>query len=225
MRDPATRPTGQNLALNVRRARRHRLNRRKTWLGAAALLIIAILGVGSLLLAQGSITARGVALGLAATQTQGVQQGATSTPGNSAPSPGKLGTTPTPSAASPPTGATPTSPTSGGASPTATPTPPNLSVSPTSLTFSLQLLKCLTSNHSQTLTVQNTGGGALSWQATIQNPAYLSLDRYSGTLGSSRTSQITVTLICPRITLTTTDPITFSSSGGTVIVSVTISVL
>jgi hypothetical protein len=100
---------------------------------------------------------------------------------------------------------------------------PQLSVSPARLTFSLHV-GCLLNPPPQTLTVQNTGGGSRSWQATIQNPTYLSIDMSSGTLGPSAAEQISVTASC-KTAISTTDRINFSSNGGSFTVTVTITIL
>ncbi|HEY7350726.1 MAG TPA: protein kinase [Ktedonobacterales bacterium] len=219
--NPATQSPGSSVPLDVRRSRPHRLNRRTALLALAALLIIAGLGLGSLLLASGSTpTARGVGPGLTPGQTQQAQQGTTPPPGASAAPTGN----PTTNPATPTTpGTTPNPTPTAAASPTATTTPPQLFVSPASLTFSLHL-GCLLNQSQKTLTIQNTGGGELSWQASIQNTNYLDIDKKSGSLGPGDSTQIVVTASC-AILITTTDTITFHWSGTDINVPVRISVL
>ncbi len=226
--DPATHPPGRSRMPIEQRVTSHHLNRRRALLGAAALLIALVLSVGGVLLAQGLTPAtNGIVSGPAATQTQRAQPGTTSSPGIPATQPGQTGTAPTAgatsttAATSSPTGATPTSTPPNSASPTATTTPPKLSVNPTSLTFTLQIVNCLLNNKPQTLTVKNTGGGELSWQASIQDLTYLSLDRSSGTLGPEESETISVTASC-NISAGKTVTITFTSNGGSQVVTVTI---
>jgi hypothetical protein len=189
-------------------------------LGAAALLIVLVLSVGGVLLAQGlTPAAKGIVSGPAATQTQRAQPGTTSSPGISATQPGQTSTAPTAGATS--TTAAPSSPTGATPTSTATTTPPKLSVNPTSLMFTLQIVNCLLNNKPKTLTVKNTGGGELAWQASIQDLTYLSLDRSSGMLGPRESEAITVTASC-NISVGKTVTITFTSNGGSQVVTVTI---
>jgi hypothetical protein len=77
----------------------------------------------------------------------------------------------------------------------------------------------------KTLTLQNTGSGNLSWQATVQDATYLTLSTSSGTLTPSQPGQqITVTASC-KVVVSKTDTITISWSGGDVSVPVKITVL
>jgi serine/threonine protein kinase len=192
--------------------------RRLGLLALIALLLLAALGAGSLLSLQGMMPgAAHVEAGLSSSQAQGTQTpgtrpNATSSPGASAIPTAR--TTPSPASASPT--ATPSS----AASPTST-TTPNLSVSPGSLTFSLQILNCTLNNQPKKLTLQNTGGGNLTWNATIQDPTALSIDISSGTLAPSQTQPIQVTASC-QISVSKTVTITFSSNGGQRTVPVTI---
>ncbi len=226
--DPATHPPGRSRMPIERRVTSRRLSRRRVLLGAAALLIVLVLGVGGVLLAQGTMLPAGnIVSGPTATQAQRTPQGAPSSPGISATQPGQTSTTPaagatsTTAATSSPTGTTPTSTPPASASPTATTTPPKLSVNPTSLTFTLQIVNCLLNNKPKPLTVKNTGGGELSWQASIQDLTYLSLDRSSGTLGPGESETISVTASC-NISVGKTVTITFTSNGGSQVVTVTI---
>jgi serine/threonine protein kinase len=199
------------------RSGRRRLNRRTALLALVALLLVAALGLGSLLLMQGSTpTAAHVAPGLTLSQTQGTQQRATPSPGSSAIPTGK--TTPSPISS------TPTANPSSSASPTATTAPPNLSVSPGSLSFPVHLLSCLINNQPKTLTLQNTGGGNLSWQASVPNTASLTISPGAGSLSPGGISSVSVQVNCYKLTLSERDTITFLWSGGDVIVSVSISV-
>ncbi len=110
-------------------------------------------------------------------------------------------------------------------SPTATPAPSaQFAVTPPALTFSTTVSACSSNAPQKTLTVQNTGGGTLNWQASVQNAAYLSISPGSGSLGPSATTTMTVTLICPSAPVSTTDTISFSSNGGSSTVAVTITV-
>jgi tRNA A-37 threonylcarbamoyl transferase component Bud32 len=228
--DPATRSPGTGHPPDARRSRPRRLNRQKALLVLVAALIIVVLGLGGLLLAlQSTPAAGGTRPGLTASQTQQAPPGATPSPGASAIPPGKTTATPgapgTPGASSSPgAGMTPTQIPTGTNSPTATPPPPHLSVSPTSLTFSLHL-GCLLTQAQKTLTLQNTGSGNLSWQATVQDATYLTLSTSSGTLTPSQPGQqITVTASC-KVVVSKTDTITISWSGGDVSVPVKITVL
>lgn len=108
---------------------------------------------------------------------------------------------------------------------TSTPVPSQLAVTPLALNFTLSLVNCLVQKPSQTLTVKNTGGSGLSWQATIQNPAYLTLDQSAGDLDAGQMVPIKVSLAC-KVVVHTTDAITFTSNSGdmvVVIVTITLS--
>lgn len=121
-----------------------------------------------------------------------------------------------------PTGATTPNPLS---TATSTPAPSQLAVTPLALNFTLSLVNCLVQNPSQMLTVKNTGGSGLSWQAAIQNPAYLTIDQSTGDLDTGQMVQITVSLAC-KVVVHTTDAITFTSNSGdmvVVIVTITLS--
>jgi hypothetical protein len=197
-------------------------------LGAAALLIVLVLGVGGVLLAQGTMLPVGnIVSEPTETQAQRTPQGTPSSPGVSATQPGQTSTIPaagatsTTAATSSPTGTTPTSTPPASTSPTATTTPPKLSVNPTSLTFTLQIVNCLLNNKPKPLTVKNTGGGELSWQASIQDLTSLSLDRSSDTVGPGESETISVTASC-NISVGKTVTITFTSNGGSQVVTVTI---
>ncbi len=223
--DPPTRLTASSRHPEIRRARPRHLTHRTALLAVVALLMIAALGAGGWLLTLGSFhPAASLVSGTTTHPTQQSQPGVTPSPGASAiptgiPSatpgtPAAQGTTPTP----PET--TPTATPSG--SPTATTTPPDLSVSPPSLTFSLHLVGCVLNNKAKRLTIQNTGGGDLSWQATTQN-GYVTLNKTGGTLGPGETDFVEVTANCPAGNKS--DTITFSWSSGGLNVPVTIAAI
>ncbi len=109
-------------------------------------------------------------------------------------------------------------------SPTATSAPAQLVVTPPALTFTSTVAACPTSKPQQTLTIQNNGSGTLDWQASVQNPAYLSIAPASGSVGPSGSATMTVSLICPSAPVSTTDTISFTSNGGSSTVVVTITV-
>jgi serine/threonine protein kinase len=112
-------------------------------------------------------------------------------------------------------------------SPTTTSTPvaaPQLVVTPSSLTFSVSLAQCPLQHPTQSLSIQNSGGGTLNWQASVQNPAYLSIVPTSGSVNAGASVTMTVSLICPTTPVSTTDHIQMTSNGGTVDVPVTITV-
>ncbi len=111
-------------------------------------------------------------------------------------------------------------------SPTSTSTPaaPQLVVTPSSLTFSVSLAQCPLQHPTQSLSLQNSGGGTLNWQASVQNPAYLSITPTSGSVNAGASATMTVSLICPATPINTTDQIQITSNGGTVDVPVTITV-
>ncbi len=227
-----TAPTTPSPASSRPRAGTRRLNRRKALLILLALLLIGALSLGGLLLAMGANHAgSGTGTGLTTNQTQGTPQSAVSTPGASpgsspvstvktTPAPGAPAASSTPGATP---GATPTAIPPGSPTPTASSPPPapNLSVSPGSLSFSLQILNCALNDAAKTLTIQNTGGGDLSWSASIQNPSYLSINQSSGSLGPSASTQISVKATC-GITVSETDTITITSNGGNAAISVKI---
>ncbi len=190
------------------------LTRRMAMLGMLALLLIAGLGISSLLLVRGMMPAP-QSIGTLSTSdpTQGTPPGAAPSPTPSA--------TPT-ARATPSASATPRpSPTqTPPGSPTPTATSGSLTVSPNSLMFVLHNTTCsLLGNPPKTLTLQNTGDGTLSWQATVQNTNYLIIDRTRGTLAPGDTSQVNVTVTCPG----KNDSITFSWPGGSFTVAVTVS--
>jgi hypothetical protein len=96
-------------------------------------------------------------------------------------------------------------------------------VTPLALNFTLLLVNCALQKPSQTLTVKNTGGSGLSWQAKIQDSTYLTIDQSAGDLDAGQMVQINVFLVCQQLSIHTTDTITFTSNGGgTVVVTVTI---
>ncbi|HEY7123364.1 MAG TPA: protein kinase [Ktedonobacterales bacterium] len=110
-------------------------------------------------------------------------------------------------------------------SPTATPaSSAQLAVTPPALTFTTTVAACSSNAPQKTLTIQNTGGGTLDWQASVQNAAYLSISPGSGSLGPSASATMIVTLICPSAPVSTTDTISFTSNGGSSAVVVTITV-
>ncbi len=202
---------------DARRSGRRRLNRRTMLLALAALFLIAALGLGSLLLMQGpTLTDAHTGSGLTLSQTQGTQPRATPSPGSSA--------IPTRKTTPAPTGITPTATPSSSISPTATTVPPNLSVSPGSLSFPVHVLSCLTNNQPKTLTLQNTGGGNLGWQASVPNNASLTISPGAGSLGPGEISYVSVQVNCQKLKLNEKDTITFLWSGGNVTVSVSISI-
>lgn len=132
-----------------------------------------------------------------------------------------VGTTPTGSTTQ--TGA-PTATSTTASNPTATPNPPQISVTPSSLDFSLTLVSCLANRPTQTLTIQNTGSGTLNWGASLQNATYLSINPTSGSLGPAQKMLIAVTLVC-SVTLHTTDDLFLTSNGGTITIPVTINLI
>jgi hypothetical protein len=94
---------------------------------------------------------------------------------------------------------------------------PLLSVSPTSLDFG-------TSGVNLTITVRNTGGGTLSWNAS-ENLGWLSLNKISGNLGAGISENVTATV--SRTGLTPGPyggTISFTSNGGSQDVSVSMTV-
>lgn len=210
--DPSTRPPGARRLSDARRAQARFLNRRTALLALTAVLILALLSAGSLLIIKNPISAP-ASIGIGPGTTNPTQ-GTTPSPGTATPPAGK--TTATPTAP----GATPTQ--TPAASPTATTAPPNLSVNPPSLTFGLHI-GCL-GNKPQTLTIQNIGGGDLIWQAVVQPASDLALSQYNGSLALSQTTTISVTASC-SITVSKTDTITFSWPGGSRSVPVTIALL
>jgi len=214
--DPATRPPGAWHPPDARRAGASRLNRRTALLALLALLLIALVSAGGLLFLKGAPPApASIGTGPGINPTQGRQPGVTPSPGGPV--------TPGPTATIP--GTTPTGTPAGSASPTAPATAtvaPSLSVRPASLSFPVHLLSCLVNNQPKTLTVQNTGGGSLSWQATIPGSASLKISPGSGTLGSQGTGSVSVTVDCSKLAVSEKDTITFTSNGGSFSVSVTI---
>ncbi len=161
-----------------------------------------------------------------------VRPGQTNTPGSvstagTAGTPGTAASTPrTPGSASP-TPAGNASPTPPLATPTATPTTPPaaLVASPLSLSFSLTLVACLVKAPSKSLTLTNQGGLPANWQTTIENPAYLSVTPASGSLAAGQSTQLTVTVICPSISLNTVDHITIQWGSALITITVTLSIL
>ena len=150
---------------------------------------------------------------------------ASTTPGHGTPAPGATAPAGTTTTIGPsPTSAPGTTPTTT-SSPTATAPPSQLSVSPLSLQFSLTLVSCLTQQPSQLVTMKNTGGGTLTWQASLQNSAYLSIAPTSGILGAAQSTQMVVSLVCSAAPLHTTDSIYVTSNGGNLTISVTISLI
>ncbi|HLW00856.1 MAG TPA: protein kinase [Ktedonobacterales bacterium] len=228
--DPDTRPPQNSGPPVMQRSGPQRQNRRKALLVLVALLLIGALSLGGLLLALGgNHSALGNGAGLTNSQTQGAQQHTPSATGSS-PVPTRK-TTPAPGASATPgatpsttPGTTPTTTPTGSASPTPTTTTPNLSVSPGSLTFSLHILNCTLNNQPQYLTLQNTGGESLDWQATVQNPTYVTIDHSSGTLNPGDTSSVGVTANCP-ISGSRSDSITFQWADKSVTVAITINAL
>jgi serine/threonine protein kinase len=207
----------RTLPSDAQHPRPTRLKRRTALLAIVAVLLIAVLGVGGLQFINGAkpiAQSRGIT-STATSQIQATQPGVTPSPGASPIPTRNTSTTPAPA------GTTPIPTATGGSSPTATTTPPNLSASPTSLAFFLQIINCLANNQPQWLTIKNVGGGSLSWSASVQNTAYLTIDQSTGTLGPSETSQIKVTATC-GITVNKTDKIIFTSNGGNSTVNVTI---
>ncbi|HEY7126864.1 MAG TPA: protein kinase [Ktedonobacterales bacterium] len=208
----------------------------RRWLIAAAAALVLLL-VGGLVLSQAGFLGTGGSLSAAATQNPAAgktasgataQAGQTTTPGI----PGATGTAgaaptgaptgnPTPTTAGNPTATTP------GASPTATPTtaPGALTASPLSFSFSLTLVNCLVQAPSKIVTLQNQGGSAVSWGASVENPAYLSVAPASGGLAAGKSTQITVTVICPAVSLNTVDHITLQWGGTPISIAVTLSIL
>jgi serine/threonine protein kinase len=216
--DLATRPPGAGRPPDDRRAGARRLNRRTALLALVALLFISLVSAGGLLFLKGAPTApASIGTGPGINPTQGRQPGATPFPGGQS-TPGATATTP---GASSTPGATSTRTPTGSASPTAT-AAPSLSVRPASLSFPVHLLSCLVNNQPKTLTVQNTGGGTLSWQATIPGSASLKISPGSGTLGPQGTGSVSVTVDCSKLAVSENDTITFTSNGGSFSVSVTI---
>lgn len=214
--DFATRPPGAWHPPDARRAGARRLNRRTALLALAALLLIALVSAGGLLFLKGAPPApASIGTGPGISPTQIRQPGAVPSPGDPV-TPGATATLP---------GATPPRAPAGSASPTAATTAtaaPGLSVSPASLSFPVHLLSCLVNNQPKTLTVQNTGGGTLSWQAMIPSTASLTISPGSGTLGPQGISYLSVTVDCSKLAISENDTITFTSNGGSVTVSVTI---
>lgn len=133
-------------------------------------------------------------------------------------------THPTPVGNAPTGEPSPTGTTTPNSQSTATPTllPSQLAVTPLALNFTLSLVNCALQKPSRTLTVKNTGGSRLDWQAAIQNPTYLTIDQSAGDLDAGQMVPIKVSLVC-NVVIHTTDAITFTTnSGGTVVVTVTI---
>lgn len=64
----------------------------------------------------------------------------------------------------------------------------------------------------------------LTWQASLQNSAYLSIAPTNGILGPSQSNTMTVLLIC-KGQLSTTDNIYLTSNGGNLTIAVTISLI
>jgi serine/threonine protein kinase len=214
--EAATPPSGGSRPPGFQRPGTRRQTRRNGALALGALLLVALLGVGSLLWALTSAPVGTHGGPLSATQTQQTQHHATPTPGvvGSTPTaPGQIIPSPTGAAGTP----TPRS------SPTPTTIPPQILVNPTSLTFSFQLVNCLT-NNKQTLYIQNTGSGTLSWQASIQSPAFLSIDPSSGTISDTTAVPLKVSASC-SLSTSETDTIYFTSNGGNAQVTVTINLL
>lgn len=236
-------PPAQQMARAAPRQKRP-LSRR--WLIATAAALVLLL-VGALVLSQAGFWGTGGSLSAAATQhpTAGkTASGATIQPGQTTTAgvPGATGTAgvaptgaatgnPTPTAAGNPTATTPGNPTATapGTSPTptstSTPPPGMLAASPLSLTFSLTLVNCLIQAPSKTITLQNKGGSAVNWGTSIENPAYLSVSPSSGSLAAGKSLQITITVICPAVSLNTVDHITIQWAGAPISIAVTLSIL
>jgi tRNA A-37 threonylcarbamoyl transferase component Bud32 len=229
--------------------RRRRLPARRWLLAVAA--VLALLLVGSLFLLPG-VGLRGVAgtlLDVSSLPTAGAASGATATQPGQTRTPGATGTagtraTPGPGATTAPTAGVPTATTPGvptatlpagvptptgtsppGASATPTLVPGALVAAPLTLSFSLTLLGCLVQARTQLVTLQNTGGAALTWQASIENPAYLTTAPASGSLAGGQSTQLGVSVICPSISLNTIDHITLLWGGVPITITVTISIL
>jgi serine/threonine protein kinase len=228
--DQANQPPPSSSRVGARSSSR----RRRQALVAGGLLAIA-LGAMLLILLSGLLSS---ASGRSQTSTSTPAQTLGSSPStnqSSAPTPrpsagGTGSALPTPVGTSTtgnpnPTGTTPPLPTSTTttSSPTPTPLPPQLAVTPLTLNFSLSLLSCTLQNPpSQILTVENTGASGMNWQATIQNSAYLTISQGTGYLDAGQQASISVFLVC-KVVVHTTDTITFTSNGGgTVVVTVTI---
>ena len=191
-----------------------------TLLGAALLFI----GTGWLARLPGGLAATATGSTLPANSTPQAGQTARSTPHSGATSselPTPAGTSTVGQGPTATNGPGPTA--TSGPRPTATSQVPQLEVTPLALNFTLSLLNCLLQNQPQTLTVQNIGAGDLNWQATIQNSTYLTISQGSGHLSSGQMIQISVSFVCQTVVVHASDPITFTSNGGgTVVVSITI---
>jgi serine/threonine protein kinase len=214
--------------------RRERAQPRQRWLIALAALAAILLASGILLIPRAAFWGTGSALSGAATPptaagnnpaTNPAQPGLTSTPGIAGTA-GTAGTAPTTGNASPTAAGTPTpTPASSSPTPTSATAPGKLVAAPLSLSFSLTLVSCLLQAPSKTITLTNQGGSPTSWQTSIENPAYLSVAPASGSLGASQNSNITVTVICPSISLNTVDHITILWGGAPIIITVMLSIL
>ena len=221
--DPDSVSLGPPRLPEVRTTRPRRWNRRVALLALVALLLLVGVSVAGLLLEMSPAHTLGsVSPGLTATAAQQAQQGATSTASAGNPTHGP-GATATPGSGTTP-GTTPTQTTTGDPTPTTGPPDPNLSVNPSTLTFSLQPVNCVLNNQPKTVTIQNLGGGTLTWSASVANTNYISISSSGGSLGQGASHQISVTASC-SLSVSKSDSITFTSNGGDFTVSVTITVL
>jgi len=199
-------------------AGRYAERRRAGWRRNNLLLILASLAV-ILLLGAAAVFAGGLLSGArngslsavrspAASHTQAIQQASSpSTTNTQRPS---QTVTPSPSPSPSPSSTTP-------------PTP-QLMEAPPSLTFSISLAECPLQHPTQLLSLQNTGGGTLNWQASLLNPAYLSIIPTGGSINAGASTTMTVSLVCPVRPFNTTDAIQIMSNVGMVDVLVTIMV-
>jgi serine/threonine protein kinase len=207
---------------------RQRLSRRQAprwrWPIAIAALLVA------LLLLFGVIFVAGIGnTPLASSSTNHAQQpGNTATmlptaqgSGKQTPSPGTQKTPDAQTTTTPPSSPSPTLPP--GASPTATPLSPVLSVTPAQLTYTLQLLSCLSNNPPQMLTIRNNGQSALNWSASVDQPSLVTLSQNSGTVQPGGSEQVSVWATC-SVRIQASATISISSNGGMQNIPVTITI-
>ncbi|HEU5200576.1 MAG TPA: protein kinase [Ktedonobacterales bacterium] len=143
---------------------------------------------------------------------------------------GSGGQTPSPGTQKTADAQTPTTPSSSPSpmlppdtSPSATPLSPVLSVTPAQLTYTLQLVSCLLSNPSQTLTIHNNGQSVLNWSASVDQPSLVTLQYTSGTVQPGESEPISVWATC-SVRVQASATISISSNGGSQNIPVTITV-
>jgi hypothetical protein len=176
------------------------------------LLLAILIGGGAFLLANGFLIAPQSSSSVSQTPPGA---GATTTP-TAAP---RITATRRPTATASPTATATSVP-----SPTAAGGAPHLTVTPASLSFSTTLAQCQLQPPSQSLTIQNSGGGTLNWGASVQDASLLSISPTSGRLDAGASQTMTVSLRCPTLPTNTTDTIHVTSNGNNVDVPVNISV-